>query len=109
MYGKTTDTFRRMKFWLPQSYRFKPKTYAANRESKIVIDATGSFRLDGKFYAVKHSKVFLQNLWNVLTRMCRRKKKKTTISVHLRVGTIKLLPVPNCLILQTSLMDSVLI
>ena len=32
-----------------------------------------------------------------------------TLSVHLQAGTIKLLPLPNCLILCTSLMNSVVI
>ena len=32
-----------------------------------------SFRFYGKFYAEKYSKVFLWNVWNVLTRILRRK------------------------------------
>ena len=33
-------------------------------------------RFHGEFYAEKYSKVFLWNVWNVLTRMRRRKKKE---------------------------------
>ena len=36
-----------------------------------VIDT--SFRLHGKLYTEKYSKIFLWNAWNVLTRMRRRK------------------------------------
>ena len=35
--GKTTDIFRRMKFWLPQNLLFQAKTCAAGRASKIEL------------------------------------------------------------------------
>ena len=41
-----------------------------------VIDT--SFRLHGEFYAKKCSKVFLWNIWNLLTRIHRRKMKQET-------------------------------
>ena len=81
--GKTTDTFGRIKFQLPQILPFYTKTYAASKESKIrVIDA--SFRLHSEFYAEKYSKVFLWNLWNVLMRMCRTKKNYNAFCASLR-------------------------
>ena len=100
--GKTTDTFGRMKFWLSQTYRFKPKLMLQVENARYrVIDAT--FKLHAE-----SSKVFLWNAWNVLTRMHRR-KKKTTLPVHPRVEMIKSLLVPNCLILRMNLMDSVVV
>ena len=54
-----------------------------------IVDA--SFSLSGEFYAEKYLKVCLWNPWNVLTRMCRRKKEKTMLPIHPQVGTIKLL------------------
>ena len=39
----------------------------------------------------------------------KEEEKNMTLSVHVQVGMIKLLSVPNCLILRTSIMDSVLI
>ena len=68
--GKTTDTFGRMKFQLPQTYRLKPKLMLQVANTRYrVIDAR--FKLHGE-----SSKVFLWNPWNVLTRMHRRKKKQ---------------------------------
>ena len=64
--------------------------------------------LYSEFYAEKYSKVFLWNAWNVLMRMHRKKEKYDTF-FKLWVGKIKSLPLPNCLTLHTSLMDSMLI
>ena len=61
-----------------------------------------SFRLHSEFYAEKYSKVLLWNAWNVLTRMQRGRKEQILYVGD--IGPIKLLPVPNCLILHTSLM-----
>ena len=62
-----------------QNYAIKLTILSQNlccRQSKQyrVIDA--SFRLYGGFWAEKYSMVFLQNPWNVLTRMRRKKRKK---------------------------------
>ena len=35
--AKATDTFRRMKFWLPQILPLSTVTYAASRESNIEL------------------------------------------------------------------------
>ena len=55
--GKTTGTFRRMKFWLPQILPFSAKTYASSGESKIELLILVSDC--GEFYIEKYSKVFL--------------------------------------------------
>ena len=47
-----------------------------------------NFRLNGKLYAEKYSKVFLWNPWNTLMRMQRKKDRSCT----LQVGPIKSLP-----------------
>ena len=39
----------------------------------------------------------------------KEEEKNMTLSVHVQVGMIKLLSVPNCLILHMSIMESVLI
>ena len=35
--GKTTDTFGRLKFWLPVNLPFQAKPYAADRATKIEL------------------------------------------------------------------------
>ena len=56
---------------------------------------------------LKYSMVFLCNVQIVLTRTCKTEKKGEIL--YIRVGTIKSLPVPSCLILYMSFMDIVVI
>ena len=68
---KTSDTFGRLKYWLPQNFPFYAKIFAAGRANNIellilVLDLS-------EMQAEKCSRVFLWNAWNILTRMHRRK------------------------------------
>ena len=63
------------------------------RKQHTAIDT--SFKLHGEFYTEKYSKIILWNAWNVLTSMRRRKKINMILPVHVRVGMLKSLPVPN--------------
>ena len=56
---------------------------------------------------LKYSMVLLCNVQIVLMRTCKTEKKGEIL--YIRVGTIKLLPVPSCLILHMSFMDLVVI
>ena len=60
----------------------------------------------GKFYDEKYLKDISVECMECLNDDVKKKKDR---SCMLWVGTIKLLPLPNCLILRMSLMDSVLI
>ena len=44
--GKTTDTFGRLKFWLPQNLPFQGKTYGAGRASNIELMLVLYFKVD---------------------------------------------------------------
>ena len=54
------------------SYHFSQNLCCKYINQDRVIDAV--FRICGKFYAERYSKVFVWNPWNVLMRMHRRKK-----------------------------------
>ena len=73
--GKSTDTFRRMKFWLTQILPFYAKTYAVSRDSKIEL-----LMLVSDIIVISRLKILKWNPWNVLTRMCRRKKEINDVS-----------------------------
>ena len=75
--GKTTDTFGRSKFWMPQNSLFLAKTCAAGRANNIELSM---LVLD--FMVKCRLMEFLWNPWNVLRRMRRRIRKKMTLSVH---------------------------
>ena len=82
-----------MKLQQPQNLLFKPKLMLQVEKESRVIDA--SFRLYGEFYA----KILKSYFCGIHGTGCIR-ERKMMLSVHPWVGTIKSLPVPNCLILR---------
>ena len=76
-----------------KSYRFKPKLIL---QVEKAIDA--SFRLYGEWKILKGISV---ESMECLNKDAYKKERKTMLSVHPWVGTIKSLPVPNYLIYTT--------
>ena len=76
MYGKTTDMFRRLKFWLPQNLL----TYDADRASNIHRIINTSFKLQNESRLENTQRYFRGMHGMPLVRM--HKKKKRMVSVH---------------------------
>ena len=88
---------------------FTAKTYAASRESNIeLLIPASDFMVNSTLKILKGISVECTELLNE-DAYKKKEEKNMTLSVHVQVGMIKLLSVPNCLILRTSIMDSVVI
>ena len=94
---KATVTFWALKFQLPQNLCCK-----CSKQHRVV---EASLILHCEFYAEKYSDDSVE----YIEYLNKKVKKKKNRSCTLEVGNIKSLPVPNCLILSTSFMVSVVI